>query len=144
MIHNHKIQLKLNLKLIGINWPKLKLTFDNVDIPLSYSGLTAHGQLLFESYNTMSVLELTIKDLDNQTQIGLDQLAFFNISDKRFLWAGTYSPEYPEPWASQQINLPKSYQNFTVLGWNGTWTLEVTHPIFTWMHKKLDLGTIYP
>ena len=45
------------------------------------------------------------------------------------VYEGVYSPEYPEPWASQQKaagnDLPESFTNVTIMGHNGTWKLRV-------------------
>lgn len=140
----HKLELSFDLSLRGHHWPHLTIQVDGKKMLVNYNKFNARAYTFLTTDNSTSLIQIFIQGLDGHSQISLDRLCFFTISDPRFLWTGTYTPEYPEPWASQQINLPKSYQNFTVLGWNGTWTLEVTHPIFTWMHKKLDLGTIYP
>lgn len=74
----------------------------------------------------------------------IDQLSFFGISDPKFIWAGRYYPNYPEPWYSQQSPTPAvSLDKCNYLGWNGRWRLDFNLPVFTWMHQKLDLGWIY-
>lgn len=78
----------------------------------------------------------------------IENIDFFGICDDRFKWQATYQPNYPEPWYSQQVAaglVPQDVlQGCTYLGWNGTWRLEFSTPIFTWMHRVLDLGWIYP
>lgn len=78
----------------------------------------------------------------------IEQLEFFGIRDDRFRWQGVYQPEYPEPWRSEQVSwgiqLPHYLSPHTYLGWNGTWRLEFSTPIFTWMHGVLGMGWIYP
>lgn len=83
----------------------------------------------------------TVGDLDKAVII--EQITFNNISDQKFIWAGSYRPDYPEPWASQQTNLLPVLDHQNYLGWNGKWTLTFDIPVFTWMHKTLDLGWIY-
>lgn len=68
---------------------------------------------------------------------------FEGMSLDRFKWAGVYFPDYPEPWASTQTNLPKFHNSATYLGWNGQWELEFSVPIFTWIHRLENLGWIY-
>jgi hypothetical protein len=83
-------------------------------------------------------------DTDNTMAVIIDKIEFFGISDPRFVWAGVYTPEYPEPWYSQQIEKPPVHlpqQNY--MGWNGNWRLDFSVPVFTWMHKTLNLGWIY-
>lgn len=93
-------------------------------------------------------LEFTNKK-DSDTQGNLDKaviiekITFNNITDPRFVWNGIYKPTYPEPWASEQEHLEPLLKSHTYLGWNGKWTLTFDVPVFTWMHKTLDLGWIY-
>lgn len=141
---NYNLELSLELSLRGRNWPHLIIQVDGQEMLINYNKLNAQANISLITDHQTSLIQICIRDLEGYSQISLDRLSFFAISDPRFLWAGNYVPDYPEPWASQQKNLPKSYQNFTVLGWNGTWTLEITNPIFTWMHQKLSLGRIYP
>ena len=83
-------------------------------------------------------------ELDHNMAVIIDKVEFFGIADPKFVWAGVYTPQYPEPWYSQQTEKPPTQlpqQNY--LGWNGTWRLDFTIPVFTWMHKTLDLGWVY-
>lgn len=97
------------------------------------------------------IIELTNKrDSDTDLSRGLDKaviiksIEFFGIQDQRFVWAGTYRPDYPEPWYSQQTTPPTAVlNNQDRLSWNGRWELEFEVPVFTWMHGVLDLGWIY-
>jgi hypothetical protein len=68
---------------------------------------------------------------------------FEGMSLDRFRWSGVYFPDYPEPWASTQTNLPTFQKSATYLGWNGQWELEFSVPIFTWIHRLENLGWIY-
>jgi len=60
---------------------------------------------------------------------------------------GIYCPEFPEPWASEQIaqgiNLVETYKSSTYLGWNGSWKFEFESPIYQWIHKTENLGFYY-
>jgi hypothetical protein len=100
--------------------------------------------------NKSSVLTVELLNkTDADTVDGLDKavviesVGFFGISDPKFVWAGEYRPEYPEPWASQQHGLKPLLKSHTYLGWNGKWTLTFDVPVFTWIHKTQDLGWIY-
>ena len=57
------------------------------------------------------------------------------------VYEGVYTPEYPEPWATQQAEagkkLPKSFTNCTILGHNGTWTLTAQSPLYMWLLENL-------
>lgn len=74
----------------------------------------------------------------------IDRIVFNNIEDNRFIWAGEYCPEYPEPWYSEQTVKPDPLlKNHTYLSWNGKWKLTFTVPVFTWIHQIQNLGWIY-
>lgn len=82
-------------------------------------------------------------DNDPTTAIIIKELRINGISNPKFVWAGTYYPDYPKEWAQQQQNLDLAITNTNYLGWNGTWELDITIPAFTWMHQTLGLGWIF-
>lgn len=103
-------------------------------IELEFSAATGWVEVVF--YNKPS--------LDNTMAVIIDKIEFFGISDPKFVWAGVYTPKYPEPWLSQQTPKPAAQlHQKNYLGWNGTWRLDFDMPVFTWMHKQLNLGWIY-
>jgi hypothetical protein len=57
------------------------------------------------------------------------------------VYEGIYTPQYPEPWHSQQVsagNTPeKSFKNVTAMGHNGTWTLTFQSPFYMWLLENL-------
>ena len=57
------------------------------------------------------------------------------------LFEGVYTPEYPEPWATQQrdkgVSLPKSFKNVTQMGHNGVWAFKFTSPFYMWLLENL-------
>ena len=57
------------------------------------------------------------------------------------VYEGIYTPQYPEPWASQQVAignvLPKSFKNVTCIGHNGRWELSFTSPFYMWLLENL-------
>jgi len=75
--------------------------------------------------------------------VEIDSVTFEGITVDRFKWAGIYTPDYPEPWASSQSNLAPTVMSATYLGWNGRWELPFTVPVFTWIHQLENLGWIY-
>lgn len=83
----------------------------------------------------------TVDGLDKA--VNIEKITFNTIESPQFAWSGIYCPNYPEPWASQQQDLKPELTHHTYLGWNGKWTLTFDIPIFTWVHKTLDLGWIY-
>jgi hypothetical protein len=100
----------------------------------------------FEATDTCRLI-VEFADRQDQEAVVIDRISFFGISDPRFVWAGTYEPVYPEPWATQQRNagveLAPRLTAHSYLGWPGKWTLTFTVPVFTWIHKIQNLGWIY-
>jgi len=89
------------------------------------------------------LLELAGKTNDTPEQaIVIEDIEIEGMSLDRVKWAGVYTPVYPEPWASEQTNLPKTLSGCTYMGWNGVWQLDFTVPIFTWLHQTEHLGWI--
>lgn len=95
-------------------------------------------------------LEIELYDkpeLDSGQSLTILNLKLGRIQSQQFVWQGIYRPQYPEPWASQQkeqgIPLQSELFNTDQLGWNGTWRLEFTAPIFTWIHQVENHGWIH-
>lgn len=86
-------------------------------------------------------------ELDGDQALQISRLRLGGIHSQLFVWHGIYRPLYPEPWASEQkalgIDLRPELQNTDYLGWNGTWYLRFSCPIFTWIHQVENLGWIY-
>jgi len=57
------------------------------------------------------------------------------------IYEGVYTPEYPEPWATQQResgnDLKDSFTNVTQMGFNGTWSLKFESPFYMWLLENL-------
>jgi hypothetical protein len=57
------------------------------------------------------------------------------------VYNGLYTPQYPDPWASEQATagnkLPESFKNVTAMGHNGRWELGFTSPFYMWLLENL-------
>jgi hypothetical protein len=98
-----------------------------------------HVQLTVEQYG--KTIRDTRGDLD--TAIIISEVKLNGITDPKFAWSGIYRPDYPDYYLSQNPNLKTELSAHNYLGWNGSWTLDLSLPIYTWIHKTLDLGWIY-
>lgn len=143
MATEYPVQLCVKLRPIGQPWVKV-----------SVHGITEARQLttvddfVFElsaSNNLSLIVEHYNKDAaDAVTAVEIVSVSFFGIQDPKFAWAGTYTPVYPEPWASEQLTtLPCTITPQTYLGWNGTWRLDFSVPVFSWIHQVQNLGWLY-
>ena len=57
------------------------------------------------------------------------------------VYVGVYTPQYPEPWATQQRNsgneLKKTFKNVTQMGHIGEWKLTFVSPFYMWLLENL-------
>ena len=57
------------------------------------------------------------------------------------VYEGEYTPEYPEPWATQQresgYDLKDSFKNVTQMGFNGEWKFTFSSPFYMWLLENL-------
>jgi|TARA_B100001094_G_C17949379_1_gene679722 hypothetical protein len=57
------------------------------------------------------------------------------------VYQGVYTPEYPQPWATQQKEdgneLPRSFKSVTRMGHNGEWKLGFASPFYMWLLENL-------
>ena len=57
------------------------------------------------------------------------------------VYEGVYTPDYPEPWATQQrkanVELPESFKNVTQMGHDGQWKFTFSSPFYMWLLENL-------
>lgn len=134
----YPVDIEVLLKPVG--QPRCRISLDDQRqdlvieqetwIKLFYQGHST-ARLLIEQYGKL--------DLDPSTALIIDEIKFNSISSHKFVYQGTYYPNYPKHLLDSDSVLP--HQNY--LSWNGVWQLDFTVPIYTWIHKTLDLGWIY-
>jgi hypothetical protein len=132
-------QVKMSLQLRPINYPRVLITAGDKSVDQI---LTRTQEFEFDfvanDQVTVQVHHVDKLDSDPDTAVEIVSVSFFDITNPQFAWAGVYTPNYPSHWTGPDI-LPGQ----TYLGWNGTWQLEFSVPVFSWMHQKLNLGWLY-
>jgi len=131
---------------------KMRVTLEPVGKPWVIAEANGQGQLQqlvtttdfsfnfkAEDSGYLKVTHFDKADHDHTTAVVVKEIQFFGISDPKFVWAGTYYPNYPAHYPSKISPLPG--QGY--LGWNGVYELKFTVPVFTWIHQTLDMGWIY-
>jgi hypothetical protein len=119
-----------------------KYTIDQPDFHIRFQQL-----MLFDQPHVLE-LRRTGKT-NNQTQVLPDgtfktQMLYIktikidNIDLRNLVWScSTFTPEYPEPWATEQqalgVELEKQVPGEMYLGHNGTWRFEFTSPIYKFL-----------
>ena len=131
-------------------WPHIRMGLDDIvlydmvlDEPrlLVYQGPLSEGEhILWLELKGKTNLDSTS---DADQALIIEEIGFEGITADRFIWRGEYTPEYPEPWASQQTDLKPVLENITYMGWNGKWRLTFDAPVFTWIHAVENLGWLY-
>jgi len=85
--------------------------------------------------------------IDSKGEIQKDQLLNIksieidSIDIGALVYEGVYTPEYPEPWATQQResgnDLKDSFKNVTRMGFNGEWKFTFSSPFYMWLLENL-------
>ena len=85
--------------------------------------------------------------IDSDGKIIKDQLLHIKsieideIDIGSLIYEGLYTPEYPEPWYSQQVKAnktpEKSFKNATSMGHNGIWEFKFQSPFYMWLLENL-------
>lgn len=80
-------------------------------------------------------------DILKDQMLHIKQIEIDDINIGALVYEGVYTPEYPEPWASQQRAsgqvLQVSFKNAIRLGHNGTWTFSFESPFYMWLLENL-------
>src|SRR6056300_1522154 len=80
-------------------------------------------------------------DLLKDQMLNIKSIEIDEIDIGSLVYEGVYSPEYPEPWASQQksagIELPETFKNVTQMGHNGEWRFSFKSPFYMWLLENL-------
>ena len=134
----YPVNIEILLKPVGS--PRCKISLDDQRrdllivtdtwVNIFFQGC-GKADLCIEHYNKA--------ESDPTTALIIDDIKFNGISNPKFIYQGTYYPNYPKHLIGNDVVLP--HKNY--LSWNGVWQLEFTLPIYTWIHKTLDFGWIY-
>ena len=80
-------------------------------------------------------------DLLKDQLLHIKRMEIDEIDLGALVYEGVYTPEYPEPWATQQrkagTELPESFKNVTSMGHDGTWKLKFESPFYMWLLENL-------
>jgi hypothetical protein len=80
-------------------------------------------------------------DLLKDQLLNIKSIEIDEIDIGALVYEGTYTPDYPEPWATQQresgADLQESFKNVTRMGHNGTWQFKFTSPFYMWLLENL-------
>ena len=143
MATKYQVKMKLRLTPIGNPWVKVGIN-DYYQIKQLVTSTDFEYEFDADDSVTLTVEHFDKSESDPDTAVEIASIDFFGISDPKFAWSGTYYPNYPKLWSSQQETMPaRELAGQTYLGWNGVYSLKFDVPVFTWMHQIQNLGWIY-
>ena len=80
-------------------------------------------------------------DLLKDQLLHIKSIDIDEIDISGLVYEGIYTPEFPEPWATQQREagkeLPESFKNVTAMGHNGEWSFKFESPFYMWLLENL-------
>jgi hypothetical protein len=141
-----KYNTRFTVVLTGIDRPEITYGIDDDVCNTICINTTVILQFSLDLTTDVHRFFIEFRNKTNDTpdrMVIVDSVAVEGITTDRLKWSGTYTPTYPEPWASTQIDLTPTLAGATQMGWNGRWELSFAVPIFTWLHQTENLGWIY-
>ena len=155
-------KLKFKLELFSTFWdkkPKLEILINeeskiikDIDTTEQNPSIVEFEHECKEGEQYQLILKRTGKDknqtvIDSDGKITKDQLLHIKsieideIDIGSLIYEGLYTPEYPEPWYSQQVKAnktpEKSFKNATSMGHNGIWEFKFQSPFYMWLLENL-------
>jgi hypothetical protein len=80
-------------------------------------------------------------DLLKDQLLHIKSIDIDEIDISGLVYEGIYTPEYPEPWATQQrkagLKLQESFKNVTSMGHDGKWSFKFESPFYMWLLENL-------
>ena len=80
-------------------------------------------------------------DILNDQLLNIKNIEADEIDIGSLVYEGVYTPQYPEPWATQQreagVELRESFKNVTQMGHNGEWRFTFESPFYMWLLENL-------
>ena len=80
-------------------------------------------------------------DLLKDQLLHIKSMEIDEIDIGALVYEGVYTPDYSEPWASQQrqagMELQESFKNVNCMGHNGKWAFKFESPFYMWLLENL-------
>ena len=80
-------------------------------------------------------------DILKDQLLHLKSIEIDEIDIGALVYEGVYTPDYPQPWATQQresgVDIKESFKNVTSMGFNGEWKFTFGSPFYMWLLENL-------
>lgn len=144
-----KYPISIHVVLESIGTPTVEIGVEGSRQTLVLTGVTSFNFQIDDPRDKCQ-LEIwhTNKQInDSNTAVIIKEVSINGINSPKFVWLGTYTPEYPAHYIEEHRRLGKELAteltNTNYLGWNGIWRLAIGVPAFMWIHQVENLGWIY-
>jgi hypothetical protein len=127
----------------GESWPEYYVTLD--ERILDFGTLTKPKQIDFNVDLEDGVHTINV-GLKNKVDTDTIVVGGTIVNDKAVIVTGISIEGYElDDFMHRATYFPIGRDSLksNYLGWNGEWTLEITTPIFTWIHETQQLGWVY-
>ena len=103
----------------------------------------AHQLTIHRQNKSVKDTVLENSEIIKDSIVQLSDIVIDKISIEPLLDKGTFFPQYPEPWLSQQKQKgetpPTQYNYCRTLHHNGEWKLNFTNPIHVWFFQNISV-----
>ena len=80
-------------------------------------------------------------DILKDQLLNIKDIEIDEINLGALVYEGVYTPDYPEPWATQQresgVKLNESFKQVTRIGHDGEWRFTFSSPFYMWLLENL-------
>ena len=140
-----KLEFSFALGPVGYadSWPEYYVTVD--ERILDFGTLTEPKQIDFDVALEDGVHTINV-GLKNKVDTDTIVVGGNIVNDKALIVSGISIEGYElDDFMYRATYFPTGRDSLksNYLGWNGEWTLEITTPIFTWIHETQQLGWVY-
>ena len=134
---------------IYFNNKKIKTcTFDEANKPVEYKfdiEPQTENTIRIHRYGKTNKDTIIVNGNTIEDQIlNIKNILIEKIPLENLLHLGTFFPDYPEPWATQQrnlgVNLPESENYRSKIYHNGNWYFDFENPIHPWFFSKINVS----
>jgi hypothetical protein len=132
----HEFRIEIDIEPVqGFNDPRVRYGISGLDtseLTIDKPKTLVHKQSLPAGSYTFEI-ELINKHRNDPTMaVIVNNIRVMDIEDYQFIYNSVYNPVDREPLTAHNY-----------ICWPGPWQMHFTSPVYTWIHKQLDLGWIY-
>jgi len=115
---------------------------DVIEFEHEFTEDSKHSLIINRSGKTNNQTVINEKgDIIKDQLLHIKNIEIDEIDLGALVYEGVYTPQYPEPWATQQResgqDLKDSFKNVTQMGFDGEWKFTFSSPFYMWLLENL-------